>query len=104
MLTLKDQERLSGLYELDRHGVLENYVIEVVGELREQGLGRLRDPRELPFLKSALRVYEQLYQPPTVPAPAEVIHVLFPGLRAEIADRVLARMIRELPAMKASRN
>jgi len=98
MLSAKDQQRLRDLCELDRRGVLGEYVTEVMEELRAQGLGRLRDPRELPFLKTALRVYEQVYQPPAVPEPAEVIHALFPGLRAEIADRLLAERISKLRA------
>lgn len=100
MLTNKDQERLRGLYELDRRGKLSEYVDRVAHELRREGLGRLRDPRELPFLNSALRVYEQLYQPPLVPDYAEVLHVLFPGLRHEIADAVLNTMIGELSQLR----
>jgi hypothetical protein len=96
MLQTSDLERIRSLYELDCRGALGDYVTEVMGELREQGLGRWRDPRELPFLQSALRAYIQLYQPPSLPQPAEVIHALFPGLRIEIADRVLQRKIREL--------
>jgi hypothetical protein len=102
MLNNKDQQRLRDLYELDRQGKLSEYVDRVVYELRREGLGRMRDPRELPFLKSALRVYEQLYQPPAVPDTAEVIHVLFPGLRAEIADSLLNTMIGELSVITSS--
>ncbi len=104
MLSIKDQQRLRDLCELDRRGKLSEYVNHVVDELRREGLGRVRDPRELPFLKSALRVYEQLYQPPSVPDSTEVLHVLFPGLRQEIADAVLNRMIGELSVKMMSRN
>jgi hypothetical protein len=104
MLNIKDQQRLRDLCELDRQGKLSEYVDRVVYELRREGLGRVRDPRELPFLKSALRVYEQLYQPPDVPDSAEVLHVLFPGLRAEIADAMLSMMIGELSVKRVSRN
>ena len=104
MLSIKDQQRLRDLCELDRQGKLGEYVERVAHELRREGLGRVRDPRELPFLKSALRVYEQLYQPPSVPESAEVLHVLFPGLRAEISDALLATMIGELSVKRMSRN
>ena len=104
MLSMKDQQRLRDLYELDRQGKLSEFVDCVAQELRREGLGRVRDPRELPFLRSALRVYEQLYQPPSVPDPAEVLHVLFPGLRQEIADAVLSTMIGELSVKRVSRN
>jgi hypothetical protein len=104
MLSIKDQQRLRDLYELDRQGKLGEYVDRVAHELRREGLGRVRDPRELPFLKSALRVYEQLYQPPSVPDSAEVLHVLFPGLRAEIADALLNTMLGELTVKRMSRN
>ncbi len=77
MLSMKDQQRLRDLCELDRQGKLSEYVDRVVHELRREGLGRVRDPRELPFLKSALRVYEQLYQPPSVPDSAEVCMCCF---------------------------
>jgi hypothetical protein len=100
MLSIKDQQRLRDLYELDRQGKLGEYVERVALELRREGLGRVRDPRELPFLKSALRVYEQLYQPPSVPDCAEVLHVLFPGLRAEISDAVLSTMMGELSQLR----
>jgi hypothetical protein len=104
MLNIKDQQRLRDLCELDRQGKLSEYVDRVVQELRREGLGRVRDPRELPHLKSALRVYEQLYQPPAVPDSEEVLHVLFPGLRHEIADAVLSTMIGELSVKRAERN
>lgn len=104
MLSVKDQQRLRDLVELDRRGKLSEYVDRVVYELRREGLGRVRDPRELPFLKSALRVYEQLYQPPSSLDSAEVLHVLFPGMRHEIADAVLSTMIGELSVQRVSRN
>lgn len=100
MLNTKDQQRLRDLCELDRRGKLSEYVDRVVHELRREGLGRVRDPKELPFLKSALRVYAQLYQPPTSIDSAEVLHVLFPGLRHEIADALLSTMIGELAQLR----
>ncbi len=100
MLSIKEQQRLRDLCELDRQGKLGEYVGRVAEELRREGLSRVRDPRELPSLTSALRVYEQLYQPPSVPDAAEVLHVLFPGLRAEIADALLSTMIGELSQLR----
>jgi hypothetical protein len=104
MLSNKDQQRLRDLCELDRQGKLGEFVERVAHELRREGLGRVRDPREFPFLKSALRVYEQLYQPPWVPESAEVLHVLFPGLRAEIADRLLREWVSKLRETSLPRN
>lgn len=104
MFSIKDQQRLRDLCELDRQGKLGEYVERVVQELRREGLGRVRDPRKLPYLKSALRVYEQLYQPPSSLDSAEVLHVLFPGMRHEIADALLNTMMGELTVKRVSRN
>lgn len=96
MLSASDERRLRDLVELDRRGKLSEYVNRVAHELRREGIGQARDPRELPPLASALRVYEQVYQPPSSPNSAEVVHVLFPGTRHQIADAALNTMIREL--------
>ena len=96
MLSPKDLKRLESLMLVERKGLTSELVSRVMTELRANGVGQKRDPREIPRTTGTLRVYELFYQPPGPLCEAEIIHALFPSPRMRIADRVLAELLEEI--------
>ena len=56
MLSPKDLKRLESLMLVERKGLTSELVSRVMTELRANGVGQKRDPREIPRTTGTLRV------------------------------------------------
>jgi hypothetical protein len=90
MLTERDIQRLTVIFELDRQGLMSEVVQAIAADLRQLQVGQKRDPLKTPFVEPTRSIFTFLYQPPAPPTKEEILYALFPSERMQIADDLLA--------------